>query len=153
MEQRLMDLEPEQKIEYEQLREENHNYIIRIHELRDELSRINSDILEGENLLKNNPNKKEAHKTKDQINLMLRKKEELELQTNESGLSVEELKQRLVNKYKEDTQEKQNLDKRAVDLKKVIDAYKKSIAEIEKEMKVYIYIYHIIIRIAQIMKT
>jgi hypothetical protein len=30
----------------------------------------------------NNPNKKEAHKTKDAINVLLRKKEELELQTN-----------------------------------------------------------------------
>jgi hypothetical protein len=38
--------------------------------------------MEGENLLKNNPNKKEAHKTKDAINVLLRKKEELELQTN-----------------------------------------------------------------------
>lgn len=83
MEQRLMDLDPEQKIEYEQLREENQNYIMKIHEVKEELSRINVEILEGENLLKNNPNKKEAHKLKDAINQMLRKKEELELQTNE----------------------------------------------------------------------
>lgn len=86
MEQRLMDLDPEQKIEYEQLREENQNYIMKILEVKEELSRINIEILEGENLLKNNPNKKEAHKLRDGINQMLRKKEELELQTNEVNL-------------------------------------------------------------------
>jgi hypothetical protein len=50
-------------------------------------------------------------------------------------LSVEELKQRLVNKYKEDSQEKSNIDKKIVEMKKVIDSYKKSISEVEKEMK------------------
>ncbi len=79
-----MDLEPEQKIEYEQLREDNQQYIMRIYEIREELARLNNDIQDGENLLKNNPNKREAHKIKDQINQMMRKKEELELQTNES---------------------------------------------------------------------
>ena len=39
----------------------------------------------------NNLNKNEAHKLKDLINLLRRKKEELELQTNESGLSIDEL--------------------------------------------------------------
>ena len=136
MEQRLMDLEPEQKIEYEQLREDNQQYIMKIFEIREELSRLITDIQDGENMLKNNNNKREAHKLKDQNNQMMRKKEELELQTNESGLSVEELKLRLVNKIKEDTQDKQNIDKRVIDLRKVIDSYKKSLSEIEKEMKV-----------------
>lgn len=83
IEQRLMDLDPDQKIEYEQAREENIQYIAGIHNLRDQINRLNDEIIEGENLLKNNPNKKEAHKTKDAINSLLRKKEELELQTNE----------------------------------------------------------------------
>lgn len=83
VEQKLMELEPEQKIEYEQLREENSQLMGKIHEQREELNRINLEIMEGESLLKNNPNKKEAHKTRDIINQLLRKKEELELQTNE----------------------------------------------------------------------
>lgn len=45
----------------------------------------------------------------------------------------------MVNKYKEDTQEKNNVDKKIIDLKKVIDSYKKSISEIEKEMKVNLF--------------
>jgi intraflagellar transport protein 74 len=86
VEQRLMDLDPDQKIEYEQAREENAQYIAGIHNLRDQINRLNDELMEGENLLKNNPNKKEAHKTKDAINSLLRKKEELELQTNEVSL-------------------------------------------------------------------
>ena len=45
----------------------------------------------------------------------------------------------MVNKYKEDTQEKNNVDKKIIDLKKVIDSYKKSISEIEKEMKLNLF--------------
>ena len=32
------------------------------------MARLNSDLIEGENLLRNNPNKMEAHKIKDSIN-------------------------------------------------------------------------------------
>jgi len=46
------------------------------------------------------------------------------------------MKQRLVNKYKEDSTEKANIDKKINDTKKVIDTFKKSISEIEKELKV-----------------
>jgi hypothetical protein len=50
------------------------------------------------------------------------------------------LKERLINKYKEDSQEKNNIDKKIVELKKVIDSYRKSVSEIEKEMKVKNYL-------------
>jgi hypothetical protein len=96
---------------------------------------LNSQLVEGENSLRNNPNKMEAHKLKDSINLLRRKKEELELQTNESGLSIDELKQRLMAKAKEQTMEKNNIDKKIPDTRKLIEANKKAIIEIEKEMK------------------
>jgi len=35
---------------------------------------LNSQLIEGENSLRNNPNKMEAHKLKDSINLLKRKK-------------------------------------------------------------------------------
>jgi archaellum component FlaC len=41
-----------------------------------------------------------------------------------------------VNKYREDTNEKTNIDKKIADIKKIIETYKKSISEIEKEIKV-----------------
>jgi len=83
LEQKLNDLDPEQRSEYDILREENQKYMSNVQDLRDEVSRINADIIEGENLLKNNQQKKEVHRLKDQINQLLRRKDELELQTNE----------------------------------------------------------------------
>ena len=135
IEQKLLDLDPEQKNEYESIKEENQNYVLQIYQLREEMAELNSQLIEGENALRNNPNKMEAHKLKDLINLLKRKKEELELQTNESGLSIDELKQRLMAKAKEQTIEKNNIDKKIPDTKKLIEANKKAIFEIEKEMK------------------
>ena len=135
IEQRLLDLDPDQKNEYESIREENQNYVLQIYQLREEMADLNAQLVEGENMLRNNPNKMEAHKLKDSINLLKRKKEELELQTNESGLSIDELKQRLVVKAKEQTMEKNNIDKKIPDTRKLIEANKKAIIEIEKEMK------------------
>jgi chromosome segregation ATPase len=135
IENRLLDLDPEQKNEYEQIREDNQNYIMQIYALREELAKLNGDLIEGENMLKSNPNKMEAHKLKDSINQLLRKKEELELQTNEAGLSIDELKQRLVAKAKEQTLEKNKIDKKIPDTKRLIDGHKKAIFELEKEMK------------------
>ena len=135
IEQRLLDLDPDQKNEYEAIREENQNYVLQIYQLREEMADLNSQLIEGENVLRNNPNKMEAHKLKDSINLLKRKKEELELQTNESGLSIDELKQRLMAKAKEQTMEKNNIDKKIPDTRKLIEANKKAIIEIEKEMK------------------
>ena len=135
IEQRLLDLDPDQKNEYETIREENQNYVLQIYQLREEMADLNAQLIEGENALRNNPNKMEAHKLKDSINLLRRKKEELELQTNESGLSIDELKQRLMAKAKEQTMEKNNIDKKIPDTKKLIEANKKAIIEIEKEMK------------------
>ena len=135
IEQRLLDLDPDQKNEYESIREENQNYVLQIYQLREEMAELNSQLIEGENALRNNPNKMEAHKLKDSINLLKRKKEELELQTNESGLSIDELKQRLMAKAKEQTMEKNNIDKKIPDTRKLIEANKKAIIEIEKEMK------------------
>jgi intraflagellar transport protein 74 len=135
IEQRLLDLDPDQKNEYESIREENQNYVLQIYQLREEMAELNSQLIEGENALRNNPNKMEAHKLKDSINLLKRKKEELELQTNESGLSIDELKRRLMAKAKEQTMEKNNIDKKIPDTRKLIEANKKAIIEIEKEMK------------------
>ena len=135
IEQRLLDLDPDQKSEYEQIREDNQNYIMKIYQLREEMAKLNGDLIEGENILKSNPNKMEAQKLKDSIIQLQRKKEELELQTNEAGLSIDELKQRLVAKAKEQTMEKNNIDKKIPDTKKIIESHKKSIIELEREMK------------------
>ena len=67
IEQRLLDLDPDQKNEYESIREENQNYVLQIYQLREEMADLNAQLVEGENMLRNNPNKMEAHKLKDSI--------------------------------------------------------------------------------------
>lgn len=137
LERKLMDLEPEQQMEYEHLREENSILFKRIYELRDEMARLNVDIAEGEKFLKNNPNKKEAHKLKDQIIQLNRKLEKLQLHLNDSGLSTEEWKEKLINQYKEDSEEKSQLEKKVIELKKVIESIRKGYNEMEKEFENY----------------
>ena len=88
LEQKLNDLDPEQRSEYDILREENQQYMSKVQDLREEVTRINSDIIEGENLLKNNQQKREMHRLKDQLHQLLKRKEELELQTNEVRIEL-----------------------------------------------------------------
>lgn len=60
----------------------------------------------------------------------------MELQTNESGLCVSELKAKLVAQVKEETIEKGAIDKKVNDVKKIIENLKKGVIEVEKEMKI-----------------
>ena len=48
---------------------------------------------------------------------------------------MEDLKQKLVNKYKEDTAEKVNIDKKISEMKRIIESLKKAVADVEKDMK------------------
>lgn len=133
LEQKLLELEPDQQIEYEQLREEAQQLAKRIYEVKDEITKMNVDIVEGEKFLKNNPNKKEAHKLKEQILLLNQRKDDFSLQLNDSGLSVEEWKEKLVSQYKKEADEKIGIDKKIGEAKRILESYKKSITEIEKE--------------------
>ena len=133
LEQKLLDLDPDQHIEYEQLRDENNYLNKKIYEIRDEIHRLNIDLIEGEKFLKNNPNKKEAHKLKENILNLQKRKDDLQLQLNDSGLSVDEWKVKLVNKYKQEEEDKLLIDKKIADAKKIVDNVKKSIIEIENE--------------------
>ena len=48
---------------------------------------------------------------------------------------MDDLKQRLVNKYKEDSAEKINVDKKVAEMKRILETHKKAVGDIEKEMK------------------
>ena len=74
IELRLNDLDPEQKNEYEALRDDSHKYVSKIYGLRENIARMTMELIEGESFLKDNQNKKEAHIIKEAINGLLRKK-------------------------------------------------------------------------------
>ena len=42
IEQKLLDLDPEQKNEYESIKEENQNYVLQIYQLREEMAELNN---------------------------------------------------------------------------------------------------------------
>ena len=47
IEQKLLDLDPEQKNEYESIKEENQNYVLQIYQLREEMAELNNQLVEG----------------------------------------------------------------------------------------------------------
>lgn len=135
IEVKLGDLDPNERSEYDKVKSENMSLLERQYELRDEIQKYIIQIAENEHILQSNPNKKEASKLKETIVLLENKLEELQLQTNEANLPVDEIKRRLSKKINDDTNEKAALDKKYNELKKIYESYKKSCLEIEKELK------------------
>ncbi len=66
--------------------------------------------------------------------VLARKKEELELQTNEKNLPFPEARERLMKRAREDKEEIQHLDQRTSDMKSRIESLKKQIREHDNDM-------------------
>lgn len=66
---------------------------------------------------------------------LAKKKEELELQTNELNLPFPEARERLLNRIKEDNAEVKLAEKEIMDLKKLIETYQRNIKEIENDLQ------------------
>ena len=79
--------------------------------------------------------KKRAQHLREEKALLLKKKENLELQTNELNLPFPEARERFMNRIKEDNAEIKQQDKEIGDLRKMIDMNNRNIKEIEMDMK------------------
>lgn len=66
---------------------------------------------------------------------MLKKKEDLELQTNEMNLPFSEARDRLQNRIKQDNIELKTLDKEFIDTKRMVDTYNTNIKEIDTDLR------------------
>lgn len=66
---------------------------------------------------------------------LTKKKEELELQTNELNLPFAEARERLLNRIKEDNAEVKQCDKEIADLKKLIENYQRNVKDIETDLQ------------------
>ena len=62
---------------------------------------------------------------------LIKRKEDLELQTNEMNLPFPEARERLLNRIKQDNAEIKQLEKDVGDVRKIIDTYQRNIKEIE----------------------
>lgn len=62
---------------------------------------------------------------------LLKRKEDLELQTNEMNLPFAEARERLLNRIKQDNAEIKQAEKDIGDIRKIIETYQRNIKEIE----------------------
>ena len=64
-----------------------------------------------------------------------KKKEDLELQTNEMNLPFPEARERLMNRIKQDNAEIKQQEKEISDVRRVIETYQRNIKDIENDLK------------------
>ena len=67
--------------------------------------------------------------------MLMKKKDDLELQTNELNLPPAEARERLQNRIKQDNVELKQLEKDATEMKKMVDTYQQNLREIDGDMK------------------
>jgi intraflagellar transport protein 74 len=133
-EEKLNELDPEQRNQYEKLRAENNQLIRDINSIRNELDEVNVRLRQLDDKLKEDTLRQRSQHLREERISLLKKKEELELQTNESNLPFAEARERLRNRIKQDHSEILHCEKKITELKKIIDTYQKNINELESDL-------------------
>lgn len=67
--------------------------------------------------------------------MLTKKKDDLELQTNEMNLPLPEARERLQNRIKQDNAEIKQIDKEIIEMKKMVDTYHTNIKEIDQDLR------------------
>jgi len=101
----LNELDHDSRTEYEKMRGENENFIKEIHYTRNELEEMNYKLQNSEEKLRQDALRQRAQHLKEERISLIKKKEELELQTNESNLPFPEARERLLTRIKQDNAE------------------------------------------------
>lgn len=122
-EERLNELDPDKRNSYEKMKYENVGLMREINAMRAELDNVNSLLGKADAQLKSDTLRQRAHHLKKERGTLLKKKEELELQTNESNLSFPEARERLIQKIKMDNAEVLQLEKIVADYRKTVETY------------------------------
>lgn len=78
--------------------------------------------------------KQRANYLREERQGLIKRKEELELQTNEANLPFAEARERLLNRIKQDNAEILQSEKKVTDLSKTVEQYKRNIKEIESDL-------------------
>lgn len=71
---------------------------------------------------------------KEERTTLLKRKEDLELQTNEMNLPFPEARERLLNRIKQDNAEIKQAEKDINDVRRIIETYQRNIKEIEQDL-------------------
>ena len=67
--------------------------------------------------------------------MLSKKKDDLELQTNEMNLPLPEAREILQNRIKQDNAEIKQMDKEIIEMKKMVDTYHTNIKEIDQDLR------------------
>lgn len=155
-EQKITELDPEQRQEYENLVAENRQLGQVVNMQRTELEEINIKLAQRESQLRLDSQKLRGQFLKEQIVDADRRREDLELQLNEvrlivqqdhrsiakpllpnpqSNLSFPEARDKLKNRVIEDNALIAQSEKRTKEIQRNIDNYEKKVREINSEMK------------------
>lgn len=79
--------------------------------------------------------KQRAQHLKEEKAALIKRKDDLELQTNEMNLPFPEARERLLNRIKQDNAEIKQLEKDVADVRKMIETYQRNIKEIEQDLQ------------------
>lgn len=103
--------------------------------MRAELDNVNALLAKADAQLKSDTLRQRSHHLKKERGNLLKKKEELELQTNESNLSFPEARERLIQRIKQDNAEVLQLEKLIADYRKTVETYERNIKELEQDLQ------------------
>lgn len=134
-EERLSELDHDQRQEYIHLHEENKSLEDEINQKRTVLESVNQRLLQADAKLRTDVLKQKAHHLREQKDSLIRKKEDLAVQTNELNLSEPEARERLLARIKADNQNIKETKERIKDVEKAIANYKKQIEDMENDLK------------------
>jgi len=128
-------LDPEQRNDYEKLKEENQMLMQEINASRNELEDVNARLSNAEGRLRQDMLKQRAQHLKEERVVLMKRKEDLELQTNDLNLPLPEARERLQNRIKQDNAELKQMDKEHFEMKKMVDTYQTNIKEIDQDLR------------------
>ena len=131
----MNELDPEQRAQYEGLKDENNHLEQEIGKYRMQLEEVNHRLAMADSQLRIDTVKQRSAHLREEKYQLNTKKEELELVTDELNLPFGEARERLVNKTKEDQVEIKQLESRTIELKKIVDQYNKQARDIEKDLE------------------
>ena len=134
-EERLNELDADERQEYIQLQNENRSLEDEIQNKKAILDNVNQRLAAADSRLRTDVLKQKAHHLREQRQNLVRRKEDLEVQTNELNLSFPEARERLLARVKADNTVIKDTENRAKEVEKAISSYKKQIEEMDNDLK------------------
>jgi len=134
-EDRLNELHPDQRDEYEQLQQEGTRLAQEIQQCRNEQEEINNRLSTAEGLLRSDLPRMRASQLKEVKADLEARLSVLEEEAQEAKLSIPEQQERLRNKVKQDNQDIVNLERKTQEVKQEVARYQRQLAAMKENIE------------------